>query len=380
MDHYGGLRALRAIESVSSENRGAKRLYDTHLANMYAFNGMLDSAAIAYYQAQYGYPLRTDGRVEDARSDFEGIRAVDAREFILDYASTSRVVMLNDSHTWPAGRIFAKSLLEGLHERGYRYLCLEALGYRPEPFRDVATAADPTFGYYTAESNFGELIREALRLGFTVHGYDHYGPNRDSMQAVNINEAVFRRDPQARALIFPGHGHISNRGKMLYSYLKQVTGLDYIAFDQDVEREKPVPAYESALYRNYFRPLGRTAPAVLVDNAGNPFPIEGDRDVYIFTPPAQTVHGRVRWMFENGLRKAVPVEIDVPEIVKAYHAAEAGTVPGDGRIMVPVADQLVIEDMGENEECFLILKPGRYVIQRWSPDGSLKRQYALTVD
>ncbi len=380
MDHYGALQALRAIESVSRGSRAAQNLYDTYLANLYAFNGMIDSAAIAYYQSLYGYPLRTDAPAQSEEADYSGIRAVDAKKYILDYASTSRVVMLNEAHTWPPGRLFAKSLLGGLYERGYRYLCLEGLAYRPEPYADIAAAADPTAGYYTAESSFGELIRQALRLGYTVYGYDDYGRNRDSLQAVHIDELVFRRDPQARALILAGHGHISNRGNTLYRYLKQATGLDYIAFDQDIQREKPAPAYESALYRDYFRPLGLSTPAVLVDDSGSLFPIEGDRDVYLFTPPTQTVHGRPHWLSENGLRKAVPIEIDRPTIVKAYYATEADAVPEDGRLLVPPADLLVVEAVdGETEYC-LILPPGRYRIQHWSPEGVLTEQYEKEVE
>ncbi len=378
MDHYGALGALRSIETESrAAGRMPQYLFDTYLANIHAFNGRLDSANIAYYQTLYGYPLSTEAPEPTEPADYSSLRAVDAREYILDYAEGSQVVMLNESHTCPVGRIFARGLLSGLREHGYEYLCLEALAYRPEPYTDLASATDPEAGYYTAESNYGELIREALRLGYTIYGYDDWGPGRDSLQAAHISELVFERDPAARAIVLAGHGHIVNSGNTLYRYLKQATGLDYVAFDQDVQRERPALRYEGALYRDYFRGLDLDAPAVLVDSAGVVVPVDEGRDVSVFTPPTRLVHGRPHWLLQDGRRAPVRVQVEQPSVVKAYYADEVALVPADGRVMVPPADVLVVETL-TSDPC-LILAPGRYVVQYWSLDGVLLRTEKLEV-
>src|SRR5690606_18409918 len=107
----------------------------------------------------------------------------------------------------PIHRVFTESLLEGLYQNGYRYLGLEALA--EDSLINIRKWPVINDGYYTNEPQFGNMIREALRLGFIVFGYESggRGKEREMGQAANIVE-ILKNDPNTKILIHCGFGHI----------------------------------------------------------------------------------------------------------------------------------------------------------------------------
>ncbi|MFT3950046.1 MAG: hypothetical protein QM763_23975 [Agriterribacter sp.] len=154
--------------------------------------------------------------------------------------------MINESHYDWRHRYFATLLLDSLYRLGYRFLALEALGYDS----NLGLRGFPVIqtGFYTKEPYMGELIRNALRMGFTLVSYEDTTATyegkftslmqkREYMQAHNLFQQ-FRKNPKGKWLVLAGYGHINKfqltlRGdSSMAMYFKQMSGIDPFCIDQ----------------------------------------------------------------------------------------------------------------------------------------------------
>ena len=113
--------------------------------------------------------------------------STDARRYILKRSKNERIIVINEAHNNSRHRNFTASLLEGLYKNGYRYLGLEALWVDSIVNQRKFVVWED--GFYTREPEFGNLITEAIRLGFTVFGYEadnKNGEEREQEQVRNI--------------------------------------------------------------------------------------------------------------------------------------------------------------------------------------------------
>ncbi len=175
-----------------------------------------------------------------------GVRAVDAALYIAERAEAERVVMINEAHHDASTRLLTLRLLPLLYERGYRYFAAET--FAPEIDSSVTARGYPASGdgYYSDEPVFGEMIREAVRLGYTLVPYEienependtlDYQQRRDLTQAEYLRDRVFARAPDARVLVHAGFGHIEEEvGPRFYPmavYFREITGIDPLTVDQ----------------------------------------------------------------------------------------------------------------------------------------------------
>ena len=91
-------------------------------------------------------------------------RVADAVETIVAAADTAKVIFINEAHHVAQTRVLTLALLERLRAKGFTYLAAETFS----PFdSSLNTRAYPirASGYYSNEPLFGEIIREARRLG-----------------------------------------------------------------------------------------------------------------------------------------------------------------------------------------------------------------------
>jgi hypothetical protein len=100
-------------------------------------------------------------------------KPTDAREFILKKAKESRVLIFNEAHYNPRNRVFVASLLKDLKKLGYIYFAAETFSTRPG-FMENSKYPNLNSGYYTMEPQFGNLIREANKLNYTLYPYEHF--------------------------------------------------------------------------------------------------------------------------------------------------------------------------------------------------------------
>ncbi len=140
---------------------------------------------------------------------FARFRPQPAVEALLDKAATTQVLILNEAHHKPQHRVFTRLLLRGLYERGYRYLGLEALSNCASGFCDSTlnergyALNSPITGTYVTEPQMGNLIREAIALGFEVFPYDQFSKDRELDQAKHI-AAFMEAHPDGKIVLPPG--------------------------------------------------------------------------------------------------------------------------------------------------------------------------------
>lgn len=140
-----------------------------------------------------------------------GYAPVAAMSILPQLTSDRTVVIINEVHGNPETRVLPFRLLAPLRKQGFDTLAMETIS-------DDGTALQargyPVFnsGYYSREPNMGRVIREALRLGYRVVGYDHMGPGsndvakREQAQADQLAQIV-RADGGHRVLIVAGMAH-----------------------------------------------------------------------------------------------------------------------------------------------------------------------------
>ncbi|CAM4411108.1 hypothetical protein [Flavobacterium terrigena] len=134
-----------------------------------------------------------------------------SRNLILDKVKNEKLIMINEAHHSARHRYLTGSLLQGLYDNGFRYFGLEAINN----ISDIEKFSFPTqaSGFYTAEPNMANLIREAKRIGFVVFEYDEFEGDRETNQTNNIYNKTFKIDEKAKVLIHCGFSHNSENSE-----------------------------------------------------------------------------------------------------------------------------------------------------------------------
>jgi hypothetical protein len=268
----------------------------------------------------------------------DGVRAIDAVEYLGAVADTARVIMINERHHAASDRLLTLRLLGVLRDKGFRYFAAETFAHSDTTLNERPYPVEAT-GVYTVETVFAEVVREALRLGYTLVPYEqtreqrHAEGNltsqqlRDRSQALNLRDGIFRDDPDARVLVHAGYSHIleeaSERWYPMALYFREITGIDPVTVDQTKLCERSTPGHEHPDYRAAIgEGLLAGGPVVLVDALDRPYsPAKFAVDLQVFTPRTTYTNRRPDWMTMNGRR--VGFEIEVPECSEQWCYVEA---------------------------------------------------------
>lgn len=347
----------------------------------YAFSYIGD-----YQQALVYDEKETANKGNLATSDslkFLSFKPVDARQYVVQRAKKEQIVILNEAHHIPIHRVFTSTLLKELYQSGFRYLGAETLGYGDSLLNERKY---PTLesGYYTKEPQYGNLIREALQLGYHLFPYEAATPEefasgktREIAQARHI-ETIIKRDPKAKILIHCGYSHVfeeplkNNWEKAMAGRLKEFTGIDPFTIDQQQWTELSEPAKETPLYKL----VNVNRPSVYVNAAGRAYPATAAAltDIQVVHPRTTYRHGRPNWLFRDGGWKPYflskeQLSLNFPCLVLAYRAGETRSLikPFDQAIPVDV-----IELKRADEKKALVLPSDNYRIILLSQDGKQK--------
>lgn len=336
---------LRDAESRFRDNRQWRQVYCQLRSQAEVW--LSDHAAALKYADSCG------GSWGDSTSGLpEGVRAVDAVTLIGRAADTARVVMVNERHHAASDRLLTLRLLPLLWEKGYRYFAAEAFDSRDSLMNGRRYAESATTGGYVDEPVFGEVVREARRLGFMLVAYemepsqatgaDSLNPQqrRDLAQARNLHDRIFARDPSAKVLIHAGYAHIQEQPTATWfpmaGYFRELTGIDPVTVDQTVLAETSVPEREHPAYRAAIDAgFASAGPVVLVDGAGRPHPpIRFSAvDMQVVSPRTTYTRGRPDWMDLGARRRAV--DLTLPECEKSHCIVEVYAA-GDPPTAVPL--------------------------------------------
>ena len=315
----------------------------------------------------------------------------DAIGEILERARTTRLVMINEAHHVAMHRAFTTQLLDGLWKQGYRYLAVEAAGKTMT--RDSNATPTMRSGTYTKEPVFADMLRAAVRLGFTVVPYDSFAVGcvatpedpakcfsaRDSLAASKLYRQVFARDPQAKVIVHAGYSHVvetigSPRAARPVAYwLARMTGIDPLTVDQTLMYGHSSPAFEPTEYRAVAARGWLSRPVVLRARDGSYYrsPDGGFSgvDMQVFTPRDTVVEGRSRWLYTRLARRPIRFA-GVPDGARSGRGPYLiqAFVSGERTDAIPF-DQVLTT----GGPATLALKPGRYEIHVVGRNGEISR-------
>lgn len=264
------------------------------------------------------------------KQDYSKYKPMNAVQFIINRSKTEQVIIINEAHHQPYHRVFTTHILKGLYENGFRYLCVEALG--EDEYMHSRKFPIINTGGYIREPFFGNLIRVALGLGFTLvpyedtknSGYDSKGNNLREIEQANNIKKILDKDSNAKILVHCGFGHIKEGtvpgwGKAMAGRLIEYTGINPFTIDQVSMTEHSKQEFEDP----YFKEDSFLNYTILVDSTGKLFngpETNNQYDLRVILPRTNYIHGRPHWVFEN---QRIPyflekMEISYPCLVYAY--------------------------------------------------------------
>ena len=314
---------------------------------------------------------------------FQGWTPINAQEAIIERLKGEQVLMINEAHHVPQHRAFTLQLLESLYAEGFRYFAAETLSEDPK-LKERGYPQLGVTGFYTQEPVYGNLIREALRLGFKIVPYEdssecvsakenpYFCQNlREENQAKNLIARTLKQDPFARVVVHVGYGHHTETAqgewKPMGYYFKQMTGIDPLTIDQQRLSPRAGLASESADYIQAIKQFQPTQPMVLV-NAKNQLwqteALKGVNDIEVFHPRSLYIQGRPHWLLWGGRKQHWPLneklcQNQFPCLVQLRPFGE----PQDS---VPV-DQVVLRHA--EQKSALVTETGSFVVSSFNGQG-----------
>ena len=297
-------------EKDSNQNAFALQIAATN----FAFQG-------DYKQALKTWNEQRPNQKEIKLTEFDSLflaksKVISAKEYILEKSKEEKIIILNELHHNSSHRKFARSLLKGLYDNGYRYLGLEALNDVHINQRKFGTLES---GYYTSEPEFGNFIKEALDLGFTLFGYeasetDNWDTdkwkNREIAQAQNIYKFM-QNHTDGKYFIYCGAGHAfegdnNGRGKSMAGVLADLTKINPLTIDQNRYSDKGENRYNQPLSKL----VQSNVPSILINSEETIFRSNStsyETDISIIQPITNFEKIDSSWLNDN-----VQIEVEIP--------------------------------------------------------------------
>jgi hypothetical protein len=373
----------------------------------------VDSELGLYNEAVMAFPF--DNRVAPPRStslpQSDQWQAVDAADAVARLAEGRRIVMVNEAHHDAHTRELTLALLPRLRALGFQYFAVEALSAKDTDLVRRGYVTDTSGSEYVLEPLYGEIVRQAIKLGYTIVAYDPEDAtteNRDSEQARTLEEKVFDKDLQAKLFVHAGYAHVDksagNLGGQIQpmaTQLKRLTGYDPLCVDQTQFRDVAVGGLDFGFYNTVASRFFEEQPYVLRARSGaiwssNPrqhdvtvvLPPVSDRDLdaggvmrsdvlrrEVILPRAPfDLSQRPSWLTLGGRRLAYPVSTDlcdgqVPCAIDAHY-------PNEPDNATPADRYTFLRKRSHN---VLYLYPGHYRLRSWDVAGKTLQQRDIDV-
>lgn len=323
--------------------------------------------------------------------DRSGYTALPALEWIAAQARNRQVVMINEAHHRPGTRQLTLALLPRLRASGFTHLALETLEASDTGLTQRRYPLYDRTGYYSGEPIYGEIIREALRLGFTLVPYESAGipgqtqQQRETRQAQNLIARVFADNPEAKLLVHAGYAHIDKalggfgpRTRPMAMEFQRLSGIEPLSIQQALLAPAP-PELPHSIADQIAAEFDLTRPSILLSRADRRewtlWP--GRNDLSVVFPATDTTAVRPAWMSLHGRRIAIDASKDLHTCLTRLPCALEARYLGESADAVP-ADQLVVLTPTE-QSVPLYLKPARYELKVRDNSGRVVGQRELHV-
>lgn len=370
-DNYARLRYANLQRS--STDPQLRQIAGQILVTEWSMFGRIGEAEAAFNVSQRTVP---DAAPLPAAAEW---RPVPAADYIASAVAGRRILVVNEAHHRPQTRLLTLALLPKLRAQGFDHFAIEGL----DP-ADTGLAARgyPTekSGYYTQEPLYGEIVREALRLGFVVHAYEPQDAGRmtpqerETAQAETLR-AILEKDPHARLFVHAGYAHadkaagrLPENARPMAAELGRLTGVEPYTVDQTMLGSGDMSDSTSP-YRQMVESFPIQVSSVLVPRKGGPAWSyrPGYHDVTVLLPRPDPSEMRPAWLSRDGLRRALRIKAaacngSFPCVFEAFHASEGDdAIPADQFVLVGTADG----------RWPLYLAPGSYRLRIRGEDGAV---------
>jgi hypothetical protein len=221
------------IEFINDSNKyfgtNQEDAYLQALGTLYSFVGHYDKAKDVFVRRN-----KKRGYIPDDLLNFDlSPYQIDQDSLNKLYANFN-VILFNETHHISQHRGFLYSQLEILRDLGFSYLALEALNAKDTSVEQrkypINKYPELTTGVYINDPVYGNLIRKAIELGFTLISYDSYSSNREEEQANNILKVY--DESHGKMVVLGGYAHISEKNGMMGSFLKNKLNTDLLSISQ----------------------------------------------------------------------------------------------------------------------------------------------------
>ena len=196
-----------------------------------------------YQQYSYVHLFDTLQSFAAKQKDKDSLSYLDATQEIVMQIADKRIVMFNEEHHNPFHRLYLETLLTDFKKQGFSVLAVETLNWEDKELNSRKYAISAT-GTYTKEPYFANLVRKAIKLGYTVLPYetrdtlDYSIANREKNQANNL--AKILKEKPGKVLVLAGYMHIAEKplqgyhgvNEWMASILKREHGIDPLTIDQ----------------------------------------------------------------------------------------------------------------------------------------------------
>ncbi|RUL72889.1 hypothetical protein [Dyella choica] len=374
----------------------------------------VDSELGLYNEAMMAFPF--DNRIAPPKSlllpQANQWQVEDAAAAVAEMAAKRRIVMVNEAHHDAHTRELTLALLPRLRALGFQYFAVEALSAKDTDLMHRGYVTDTSGSEYILEPLYGEIVRQAIRLGYTVVAYDPEDvsvADRDTAQARILYEKVFAKDPQAKLFVHAGYAHIDkmagNLGgsiQPLAMQLKRLSSEDPLCVDQVQFRDVAVGGLDFGFYNTVASQFSSPVPYALRQHGGDTIWSSDPKqhDVTVVVPPASErdldVHGimhsdvlrrevlmprmpldpnqRPPWLTLGGKRMSYRISADlcagkIPCVIDAHY-------PGEPDNATPADRYTFLHSRSHNE---LFLYPGHYRLHSWDAAGKTLQQEEIEV-
>jgi len=239
---------------VADESKAFRLIFGQYLSWHQSYLGLHDDA-------MQSFSIQQGSDKQDAASPLDGDawHEEPAADTIARLAKDQRAVFFNEAHNAAITRTLTVEMLPRLKALGYTHFAAETLY---ETDKNLASRGYPNedSGFYTQEPVYAEMVRTALKLGFTVVAYeaasDAVGDAREREQARNLYNRVFKDNPDARVVVNAGYAHIVESGKYLggasmAQHFRKIAHIDPLTIEQTML----IPHAETAQDHPYYRAL-----------------------------------------------------------------------------------------------------------------------------
>ncbi len=402
IDHnlLGAMQQLKKDSAAYVNDRATRKVYFEFLVQLYNLVGDYRAALQAeeaMYEATAEKGMYRPERTDQADSSLlAGCTPRDAVDVIATAAKTRQIIIVNEEHRTTAHRALTFNLLKQLYQEGFRYFAPETITAVDSLLQTRGYATHNT-GFYSSDPVFADVIREAIKIGYTVVPYEFEGrcafadadscqDERERMQAQHIQDRILKKDPRAKILMHVGRSHAAKTDyaghyRLMAWHLRSITGIDPFTVEQVFyspyeNQKRELPDYRLADRLH----LMLRVPTVFQRNDGTFFTIDG-YDLQVFTPRPQYRNGRPDWLAK--MRREV--RIDTQRLgLRVHRGFFAGEKPlvieaqlrNESDESIPL-DQIIVRP--NDPLPTLMLHAGEYFIRAKNESGKITAEYKLTV-